>query len=76
MIRLTRINGRPFVLNADLIENLESTPDTVITLMNGRTYMVRESLDAVLELVIRYRRSVFRRLPRTGRGPAPENPSA
>jgi len=66
MIRLTRINGRPFILNADLIENLESTPDTVITLSNGRTYMVRETLDIVMKQVIRYRRSIFRRLPKLG----------
>ncbi len=72
MIRLTRINGRPFILNADLIENLESTPDTVITLSNGRTYMVREALDTVMKRVIRYRRSLFRRLPKMGREHAPD----
>lgn len=65
MIRLTRLNGRSFFLNADLIENIEITPDTVITLMNGRTYMVRETVDRVRKLVIRYRRLIFCRLPQT-----------
>lgn len=65
MIRLTRLNGRSFVLNADLIENIETTPDTVITLLNGRTYMVREKIDLVRKLVIRYRRLIFYRLPQT-----------
>ncbi|MBP7635516.1 flagellar FlbD family protein [Candidatus Ozemobacteraceae bacterium] len=76
MIRLTRLNGRSFFLNADLIENIETTPDTVITLTNGRTYMVRESIDIVRKRVIRYRRLIFYRLPQTRSRRPPEMPAA
>ena len=76
MIRLTRLNGRSFFLNADLIKNIETTPDTVITLTNGRTYMVRESIDIVRKRVIRYRRLIFYRLPQTRSRRPPEMPAA
>jgi len=47
MIRLTRLNGDPFLLNSDLIEHVEVTPDTVINLTTGHQFMVRESADEV-----------------------------
>jgi flagellar protein FlbD len=52
---LTRLNGARFVLNPDLIERVESTPDTVITLVDGKHYLVSESLADVVELVHRAR---------------------
>ena len=58
MIRLTRINQVPVVLNADLIEHMESTPDTVISLINGQKFVVRESPDEVIQRVIDYRREL------------------
>ncbi len=61
MIKLTRLNREPFVLNADLIEHLEATPDTVISLITGQKVMVRESADEVIRRVIEYRRAVFAR---------------
>ena len=54
MIKVTRINGEGMVLNAGLIESVEATPDTVITLINGHRQMVRESVDEVLERVVAY----------------------
>jgi len=48
MIRLTRLGGQQFVLNDELIERLEATPDTVITLVNDRIYVVSETPDEVL----------------------------
>jgi len=45
MIALKRLNGQEFVLNADLIETLEKTPDTVITLTNGKKIIVSNSLE-------------------------------
>ena len=45
MIDVTRLNGKNFVLNAELIEVMEETPDTVITLTTGHKYVVKESLD-------------------------------
>lgn len=59
MIELTRLNDNPLILNADLIETIESTPDTVITLTTGKKVMVLESVSEVREKVLEYRRSVF-----------------
>ena len=58
MIRLTRINHVPLVLNADLIEHIEVTPDTVISLTNGQKFLVLESADEVVSRVIDFRRSI------------------
>ena len=56
MIQLTRINHLPLVLNADLIEHIETTPDTVISLTNGQKFVVLEAADEVVKKVIGYRR--------------------
>jgi flagellar protein FlbD len=58
MISLTRINRMPLVLNADLIEHIEVTPDTVISLTNGHKYVVRESADEVIDRVVEFRRRI------------------
>jgi flagellar protein FlbD len=60
MIRLTRINRVPLVLNADLIEHVEATPDTVIALTNGQKFMVLESSEEVIRKVIEFRRLIAR----------------
>ncbi|PYG89827.1 flagellar protein FlbD [Ruminiclostridium sufflavum DSM 19573] len=59
MIRLTKLNAATFVINCDLIETIESTPDTVITLNNGKRYVVTESIDEVVSKVIRYKKNIF-----------------
>lgn len=61
MIRLTRINRAPLVLNSDLIEHVEATPDTVIALTNGQKLMVLESSDEVIRKVIEFRRLIASR---------------
>jgi flagellar protein FlbD len=58
MITLTRLNGGAFALNCDLIERAEETPDTVLTLVDGTKYVVRESVDEVVHLIRDYRASV------------------
>jgi flagellar protein FlbD len=58
MIQLTRLNQTSFFLNADLIEHIESTPDTVISLAGGQKYRVAEGADEVVRRVIEYRRRV------------------
>jgi flagellar protein FlbD len=58
MIQVTRINHLPLVLNADLIEHMESTPDTVISLTNGQKLVVLESVDEVVKRVIAFRRLI------------------
>ncbi len=65
MIRLTRINRVPLVLNADLIEHVEVTPDTVIAMTSGQKFMVRESADEVIQKVIDFRRSIFNQPAKT-----------
>jgi len=58
MLRLTRLSGSVLVLNPDLLERAEATPDTVVTLVNGSKYVVLESLDALADLVRAYRADV------------------
>jgi flagellar protein FlbD len=58
MITLTRLDRRVIVLNADLIKMVEATPDTIITLVNGDTLIVRDSVDDVVRGVIDYQRQV------------------
>jgi flagellar protein FlbD len=55
MIRLQRLNKAEFILNADFIETLEATPDTVITLSNGKKLMVKNSIDDIVKQTIAYR---------------------
>ena len=59
MIRLTRINHVPLVLNSDLIEHIEATPDTVISLTNGQKFMVLESDGEIIDRVVEFRRAIF-----------------
>ncbi len=60
MIRLTRINHAPLILNSDLIEHIESTPDTVISLTTGQKMIVCETADEVMDRVIEFRREIQR----------------
>ncbi|HSB16654.1 MAG TPA: flagellar FlbD family protein [Bryobacteraceae bacterium] len=59
MIRLTRLNHLPLVLNSDLIEHIEVTPDTVISLTTGQKIMVLETAEEVVGRVIEFRRAMF-----------------
>ncbi|AFM42703.1 uncharacterized protein, possibly involved in motility [Desulfosporosinus acidiphilus SJ4] len=56
MIYVTRLNGKAFALNCDLIETMEETPDTVITLTGGNKYVVSESIEVLIERIIEFRR--------------------
>jgi len=59
MIHLTRLNNGQLVVNSDLIEHIESTPDTVIALTNGEKILVLEPADEVIERVKAFRRSIL-----------------
>lgn len=59
MIELTAMNNKEFVLNADHIEKIEQVPETLITLTNGKKYIVLESIDDVKDEIIRYKRKIF-----------------
>ena len=59
MIEVTRINHVPLVLNSDLIEHIEATPDTVISLTNGQKLMVLEPPEELIRRVVAFRRRIF-----------------
>jgi len=59
MIHLTRLNHLPLVLNADLIEWIEVTPDTVISLTTGQKLVVRETAEEVVRRVVEFRRAIY-----------------
>jgi len=59
VIIVTRLNGPAFAVNPDLIERAESTPDTVVTLVDGTKYVVAESLESLIALIRGYRASVI-----------------
>jgi flagellar protein FlbD len=54
MISVTRLNGSSYYLNALLIESVEETPDTRITLVNGKMFLVRETAEEVVQLIRQY----------------------
>jgi len=58
MIEVTRLNNKSFVINCEWIETVEATPDTVITLTNGKKYVVAEKVEEVVEKVIEYKRKI------------------
>ncbi|MBP1624383.1 MAG: uncharacterized protein H6Q07_2403 [Acidobacteria bacterium] len=58
MIILTKINRAPIAVNADLIEYIEETPDTVITMTNNDKVMVHEKMSEIIQKVVNYRRQV------------------
>jgi flagellar protein FlbD len=63
MITLTRLNGKKFVVNAELIRTVESNPDTTLTLINGDHIIVAEQMEEVVNLAIEYGRSLRKLLP-------------
>ena len=68
MIRVTRLNGTELVLNSDLIETVEATPDTVITLTTDHKWVVKEDVEEVIERVIAFRRRTQAWGPLAGHG--------
>ncbi len=63
MITVTRLNGKQFVINADLIKVVEENPDTTLRLTTGDTLIVKESMRQVVELSIEYGRSLRKLVP-------------
>ncbi len=59
MIKLTRLNGVPFYLNSDLIEHIDATPDTVVTLTSGPKFLVSETAEEVCEKVFAFRKAIL-----------------
>jgi len=59
MIVVTRLNRTRFAVNPDLVERIQATPDTTIILVDGATYVVTETMDDVIEQIVRYRARVL-----------------
>ncbi len=65
MIRVTRLDKSELIVNADLIEFIEQTPDTVLSMITGRKVLVKESVEEVIHKVTEYRQRVPIMAPRT-----------
>jgi len=63
MVQLTRLNNQPLMVNSDLIKFVEQSPDTLITLLNGEKFMVRESPDEIVQRIVEYRRLTMQGIP-------------
>ena len=72
MIKVTKLNNNEYYLNSDLIETVESTPDTIITTVNGKKFMVRENVDEVVERVLSFKNRIYRWPHGDGPQDAPE----
>ncbi len=64
MIQVTRLNGKPFVINAELIRTVEEMPDTTITLINGDRFIVKERMSEIIDRAVEYGRNLRRMLPK------------
>ena len=58
MIKVSRLNGKEYYINADLIEFLEETPDTVITLTTGKKVVVEEGVQQILDRIVEFRKQL------------------
>ena len=72
MIKVTRLNDSLLVLNADLIEFVESSPDTIVSLTTGKKIMVKESIDDIIERVAAFKRMCGIRVQHTDTAANPE----
>lgn len=59
MIKVTRLNGSELVINAELIQTIEATPDTVLSLTTDQKYVVREDVEEIVSRVVAYKRAIF-----------------
>ena len=60
MISVHRLNNEEFLINCDLIEFVEKTPDTVISMTSGRKLVVSETCDEIKRMIIEYKRQIYR----------------
>jgi flagellar protein FlbD len=62
MVTITRLNGTALTVNAEMIETLEATPDTIVTLTNGKKLVAKESVPELIERIVEYRRRTLKNL--------------
>ncbi|HPY96335.1 MAG TPA: flagellar FlbD family protein [Candidatus Cloacimonadota bacterium] len=60
MIRLTKINGQEIYINNDLMEFIESTPDTIISLTTGKKLIVKETIEEVIDKIVEFKNRTFK----------------
>lgn len=58
MVTLTKLNDQIFTINADLIETLEETPDTVVVMATGNKYVVKETQQEIIDKIVQYKRRI------------------
>jgi flagellar protein FlbD len=63
VIQVTRLNGTHFYINAELIQTVESTPDTIITLINGNIMVVHEPAEEIIARILDYRKKLYSDMP-------------
>jgi len=59
LIKLNRLNNTEYFLNSDIIETIEMTPDTVITTVHGKKYVVLETADEIIDRIAEYRKRIY-----------------
>lgn len=59
MIKLTGLNNKEIIINADNIEKLEAVPESLITLINGNKYLVHDNIDEIINKVIEYKSKIY-----------------
>ncbi|MCL2084223.1 MAG: flagellar FlbD family protein [Oscillospiraceae bacterium] len=64
MIKASRLNGKEFYINPDLIEFIEHTPDTVLTMTTGKKVVVEESSEELYSRIVRHKQEVFLGMPK------------
>ena len=62
MIKVTRLNGKEYYINAEMIVNIEATPDTVITTVEGTKVVVKETCESIVNEIIEYKRKIYKDL--------------
>lgn len=63
MITVNRLNDQPLLINPHLIETIEATPDTVITLTTGKKFVVKDTVPEVVDRIVRYRQRINQKEP-------------
>lgn len=64
MIKLTRSDGTIMAVNEDFIENIYQAPDTIIMLQSGRSFVVKESIDEIINLIIKFKNNCYNQIKR------------
>lgn len=62
MIKVTKLNGKEYYMNAEIVVTIEETPDTIITTSSGNKIVVKETSDEVVKRIIEYKREIFKEI--------------